>query len=149
MYNMYYLSHHGIQGQRWGVRNGPPYPIVKGRPKHTRSEKQVSSRDNGEDSKSMKKTKQQAIAEASASDILKYIPEMSDAELRSALNRVQWAEQIRKATHKDVSSGFDKIDKIFEKVGTVGGWFSGTANLINSIVRIIEGISKMRGGGNG
>lgn len=22
-----YLEHHGIQGQRWGVRNGPPYPL--------------------------------------------------------------------------------------------------------------------------
>lgn len=22
-----YLSHHGIQGQRWGVKNGPPYPL--------------------------------------------------------------------------------------------------------------------------
>lgn len=23
------LSHHGIKGQKWGVRNGPPYPIDK------------------------------------------------------------------------------------------------------------------------
>lgn len=26
-----YLAHHGIQGQKWGVRNGPPYPIVRTR----------------------------------------------------------------------------------------------------------------------
>lgn len=23
-----YLMHHGIQGQKWGVRNGPPYPLT-------------------------------------------------------------------------------------------------------------------------
>lgn len=23
------LQHHGVEGQKWGVRNGPPYPIVK------------------------------------------------------------------------------------------------------------------------
>ena len=22
-----YLAHHGIKGQKWGVKNGPPYPI--------------------------------------------------------------------------------------------------------------------------
>lgn len=25
---MTYLSHHGVKGQRWGIKNGPPYPIV-------------------------------------------------------------------------------------------------------------------------
>lgn len=24
-----YLMHHGIKGQKWGVRNGPPYPLKK------------------------------------------------------------------------------------------------------------------------
>lgn len=25
----YKLFHHGIKGQKWGVRNGPPYPLAK------------------------------------------------------------------------------------------------------------------------
>lgn len=28
-----YLAHHGIMGQSWGVRNGPPYPLNKSRQK--------------------------------------------------------------------------------------------------------------------
>lgn len=23
------LYHHGVKGQKWGVRNGPPYPLEK------------------------------------------------------------------------------------------------------------------------
>lgn len=23
----YYLAHHGIKGQKWGIQNGPPYPL--------------------------------------------------------------------------------------------------------------------------
>ena len=27
LYSSEYLQHHGIKGQKWGIRNGPPYPI--------------------------------------------------------------------------------------------------------------------------
>lgn len=30
------LYHHGIKGQKWGVRHGPPYPIESGMPKGTK-----------------------------------------------------------------------------------------------------------------
>ena len=25
----YFLAHHGVRGQKWGVKNGPPYPLLK------------------------------------------------------------------------------------------------------------------------
>lgn len=30
---MKYLAHHGVKGQKWGVRHGPPYPLKDGRSK--------------------------------------------------------------------------------------------------------------------
>lgn len=39
---MYELSHHGILGQKWGKRNGPPYPIDAG--DHSASEKKAGWR---------------------------------------------------------------------------------------------------------
>ena len=38
----YYLYHHGILGQRWGKRNGPPYPL--GSSNHSASEKKAGWR---------------------------------------------------------------------------------------------------------
>lgn len=35
-----YLVHHGIENQRWGVRNGPPYPLSKKAHKHVVSGRQ-------------------------------------------------------------------------------------------------------------
>lgn len=35
-----FLSHHGIKGQRWGVRNGPPYPLSDKVAKRVRKEVQ-------------------------------------------------------------------------------------------------------------
>ena len=37
-----YLAHHGILGQKWGVRNGPPYPLGAGQ--HSASEKKAGWR---------------------------------------------------------------------------------------------------------
>lgn len=34
-----YLEHHGIKGQKWGVRNGPPYPLKEGA--HSASERKA------------------------------------------------------------------------------------------------------------
>lgn len=54
-YYEYYLAHHGIKGQKWGDRNGPPYPLNP--EDHSAAEKKAiskSSRKNyteGEDSK--------------------------------------------------------------------------------------------------
>ena len=44
-----YLSHHGIFGQRWGKRNGPPYPIAPG--DHSASEKKAGWKKSIDDSK--------------------------------------------------------------------------------------------------
>lgn len=50
MYNTYpendwrnYLEHHGILGMKWGVQNGPPYPL--GASDHSASEKKAGWRD--------------------------------------------------------------------------------------------------------
>ena len=40
----YYLVHHGIKGQKWGKRNGPPYPL--GASDHSASEKKAGWRNS-------------------------------------------------------------------------------------------------------
>ena len=47
VYNQNYLAHHGIQGQKWGVRNGPPYPLGAG--DHSASEKKANWRQSLKD----------------------------------------------------------------------------------------------------
>lgn len=43
------LSHHGILGQKWGKRNGPPYPL--GESSHTSAEKTAAKKGFSESSK--------------------------------------------------------------------------------------------------
>ena len=39
---MIFLAHHGIAGQKWGVRNGPPYPLSAGQ--HSAKERKADWR---------------------------------------------------------------------------------------------------------
>lgn len=39
----WYLAHHGIQGQKWGVKNGPPYPLSKAKSKQIQSKSKDKS----------------------------------------------------------------------------------------------------------
>ena len=54
------LSHHGIEGQKWGVKNGPPYPLDAG--DHSTAEKRAMK-------KAVRKTKNTGPAHA-ADDLL-------------------------------------------------------------------------------
>ena len=53
------LYHHGIRGQKWGVRNGPPYPLRPGA--HSRSEEKAGWKKsligNGKESTKVKRLK--------------------------------------------------------------------------------------------
>lgn len=48
------LSHHGIEGQKWGVRNGPPYPLDSG--DHSKAELRAMRRNQKKNYKAVKKT---------------------------------------------------------------------------------------------
>ena len=49
------LAHHGIKGQKWGVRNGPPYPLDKSQKSDTIVQDAIES---GEVSKTVNREKQ-------------------------------------------------------------------------------------------
>lgn len=112
MSNTRYLIHHGIEGQKWGVRNGPPYPLDKNKFNKKKKKK----------SEPVKKTKEQSVAEGSAKDILEYFSEMSNQEISSALNRVQWRAQLERISSQQNPSIFKKIENIMDDVGRVTNW---------------------------
>lgn len=81
--NETYLIHHGIDGQKWGVQNGPPYPLDKS--KYSMKEKRALK-------KAVKDVKR------SRKNANKYKVLMSDKELEDRNKRLENEKKLNKLT---------------------------------------------------
>lgn len=66
-----WLVHHGIEGQQWGVRNGPPYPLTQ-------------------------ETKEAAYKQGNVKFFLDNYPELTTEELKRFNQRIVEIENIKK-----------------------------------------------------
>lgn len=125
------LKHHGILGQKHGVRNGPPYPLSAGA--HSAAEKKAGWRQSlGSYMKAKKEKKRQAAVEAhdaakkdalesgDADRILKYRKEFTNQELNDALNRAKTVNSLRNETDsnrlRDIKKAMDTVKTIKDAV---------------------------------
>lgn len=104
-----FLAHHGISGQKWGIQNGPPYPLDYS--DHTSAEKKNLSKygikpekqgennkqtpeNNQETNKNSQQTTQLDLRTAKASDVAKYSNQLTNQQLQQYLNRINMEKQI-------------------------------------------------------
>ena len=112
------LEHHGVLGMKWGVRRTP---AQLGRGKSS-SSKKTTSDDSHEDYKKAHSGKS--------------VKSMSDAELRSKLNRLQMERQYSQLSKSDVNRGKKYLDTVI-KAGTTVATVTGTAlTIYNNIDKI-------------
>lgn len=126
------LYHHGILGQKWGLRNGPPYPLDSKISTGSRLKKIFSRDKGGEEVKKTKEEKDQ-IARAKAlkkenkkmlkeskrdtvtSKAVKKAKGMSDEELRDAVARLNFEKQYA-ILEKDLAELNKKNPTLAQKI---------------------------------
>ena len=100
----YILKHHGILGQKWGKRNGPPYPLDAS--DHSASEKKAGWRKSLKKAKNAVKTSAgsrstKAMKRAKRKDLDK----MSNSELRKTNERLELERKYSELTKGEISKG--------------------------------------------
>lgn len=88
------LYHHGIDGQRWGVKHGPPYPLDR-------------ADHNKVVEKSKKATEKRHLSYTSSR---KYAKRMTDKDLNDTIDRLQ-----REETYRRLVSGEKTSNKLAKK----------------------------------
>ena len=119
------ITHHGTDGMKWGIRNGPPYPLSKeGRAairrqraeKKAEAERKLQLKKEKEEA-DFKAKKEKMIMGASASEIMKHRGEWTNDELRKIADRLDLEIRIsskipRKKTYYDKLEQFNKYTKL-------------------------------------
>lgn len=115
-YELYELKHHGVKGQKWGVRryqkkDGSLTFLGKRRQKKIQATR-VKNLEKARAAKAAKKTQ----ANSTSQPKQKTVKDMTDAELREKINRAQLERQYAQLYPKKVSMGKKFADKVINDV---------------------------------
>lgn len=163
------LVHHGINGQKKGVRNGPPYPLSRAvstgkslkkkvsadsgstiakYKAHLAKKSQVKTAKEAEKKKAEEerlkekneKTKAKVLKSRSVSQLYKHADLFSNQELRDLKDRYTIESDIKKLKN---SESTQKGKNFIDKVATAGDMASKVANLVDNGSKAYNNVAKV------
>lgn len=147
-----YLEHHGVDGQQWGVRNGPPYPLVRlGREKFSKIVKKRKI-EKAKDKNSLKKLKetdpeayeakkQKAITSGSGKEVLNFQGDLTIQQLQDAAKRLELEKKIKDLSPSEVKKGLN-IGKKLSDTAKVTADMAKAGKAIAEMSKAIKGLEK-------
>lgn len=161
-----YIAHHGVNGQRWGIRryqdkNGnwtsaglrrrranattgyDDEPIVTGRLIKRKGSSNSKSRTEQEDSKTetLEEKKQRVLNSRSATELYKHANLFTTEELRNAKTRLELERDIARLSPQKENKGREWMNNFTETTKSVTTLATQGIGLYNTIGRIVDAYS--------
>lgn len=147
MYELY-LAHHGIKGQRWGIRRyqNPDGTLteagkkrygdaVESTPRHKPSEARKKAREE-EKARKFEEKRQQALKTGNATEVLKYKNFSTQKELQDAISRINTERTLKQLSDAELNSGKKFVDKVIDTTDTWRARGEKVATVWNFVAKI-------------
>ena len=135
------LQHHGILGQRWGIRRFQR----KDGSLTTAGKKRRGDADEKDDTSKQEEyeaRKQKAIKSGSAKEVLKFKGDLTPQEMKYIQDRINWEQNMKSLSAKEVSKGKARADKVFGTMDDITRYAGSAAKLWNTADNIYNAFSK-------
>ena len=155
-YQEYELYHHGIKGQKWGVSNGPPYPLGSAistgkrligkaagaikRHKEKRIQAEAARLKARQEKKAQQdeEIKQKTIKSGNADEVSKIASTLSMQELNEAVHRVDLQKRLNSAQQQEPS----KMEKAMKNVKNITEWTKTGISAWNTFATVYNSLSE-------
>lgn len=119
-----YLAHHGILGQKWGKKNGPPYPL---------DYKKLSEEERSQ-------AKDSAIRRGDVEEAQYNREYFTDDEVRQVINRFNLNQSLSSLASPKQQSTFDKVENFINKADRAAKMLDNGIDTWNTVAKISNGM---------
>lgn len=120
-----YLVHHGILGQKWGKKNGPPYPL---------NYNDLSTEERA-------KAKESAIRRGDIKEAHANRDHYTDQELKAVMDRFDVNQKLSSLNAKQLETTAKKVKKICDAMGDIKTYGEKAIGGYNTIAKIANSLA--------
>ena len=142
-----FLAHYGIDGQKWGVRNGPPYPLKrssngsekKSFKKAVKNAYEKHKQNRAESKEKSKETARKMLKQYTRNhpELLPYLANgMTKDEVNDVIKDIEWDRKLNKIREEALNSKWQKRQRTANNIGTISTLINNSKNLYNNSIEI-------------